>query len=102
MTAKENGVKSYLFNIFFSVARIVRKNQVMTSFLKEMKRRGKKTKKEGVLLTIQVYFWLLKIETIFLYYSGIQELISFVSKHIELLPGDVILTGTPAGLGVAK
>lgn len=33
---------------------------------------------------------------------GISELISYVSKHIELLPGDVILTGTPAGLGIAK
>eukprot|EP00088_Acartia_fossae_P005228 TRINITY_DN12292_c0_g1_i3.p1 TRINITY_DN12292_c0_g1~~TRINITY_DN12292_c0_g1_i3.p1 ORF type:complete len:302 (-),score=33.82 TRINITY_DN12292_c0_g1_i3:25-930(-) len=33
---------------------------------------------------------------------GIRTLISYLSEHMELLPGDVILTGTPAGLGVAK
>ena len=27
------------------------------------------------------------------------ELISFISNHLTLLPGDVILTGTPAGVG---
>lgn len=30
---------------------------------------------------------------------GVAELISFVSKVMTLLPGDVILTGTPAGVG---
>ncbi|WP_427383498.1 fumarylacetoacetate hydrolase family protein [Janibacter sp. G56] len=31
--------------------------------------------------------------------TGVAELISFVSKAFTLLPGDVILTGTPAGVG---
>ena len=30
---------------------------------------------------------------------GIAELVSFVSSFTTLLPGDVILTGTPAGVG---
>lgn len=30
---------------------------------------------------------------------GVAELVSFVSKVMTLLPGDVILTGTPAGVG---
>jgi 2-keto-4-pentenoate hydratase/2-oxohepta-3-ene-1,7-dioic acid hydratase in catechol pathway len=30
---------------------------------------------------------------------GIPELVSFISKIMTLLPGDVILTGTPGGVG---
>src|SRR5699024_7288746 len=30
---------------------------------------------------------------------GITELVSFISSYTTLLPGDVILTGTPAGVG---
>ena len=30
---------------------------------------------------------------------GIADLVSFVSSFTTLLPGDVILTGTPAGVG---
>jgi 2-keto-4-pentenoate hydratase/2-oxohepta-3-ene-1,7-dioic acid hydratase in catechol pathway len=30
---------------------------------------------------------------------GVGELVSFVSKVMTLLPGDVILTGTPEGVG---
>jgi len=33
---------------------------------------------------------------------GISQLIAYLSKHMDLEPGDVILTGTPAGLGVAR
>ena len=30
---------------------------------------------------------------------GVDELVSHVSQAMTLLPGDVILTGTPAGVG---
>ena len=30
---------------------------------------------------------------------GIAELVAFISSFTTLLPGDVILTGTPAGVG---
>ena len=30
---------------------------------------------------------------------GVAELISYAARHFTLLPGDVILTGTPAGVG---
>ncbi|MGH2708789.1 MAG: fumarylacetoacetate hydrolase family protein, partial [Actinomycetota bacterium] len=30
---------------------------------------------------------------------GIPRLISFISSYLTLLPGDVILTGTPSGIG---
>ncbi|MGQ0678350.1 MAG: fumarylacetoacetate hydrolase family protein [Actinomycetota bacterium] len=30
---------------------------------------------------------------------GVPELVEFVSRYVTLLPGDVILTGTPAGIG---
>ena len=33
---------------------------------------------------------------------GIPELIAFISRHITLDPGDVIATGTPAGVGVFR
>jgi 2-keto-4-pentenoate hydratase/2-oxohepta-3-ene-1,7-dioic acid hydratase in catechol pathway len=33
---------------------------------------------------------------------GIPELISFISRHITLEPGDVIATGTPSGVGVFR
>ena len=33
---------------------------------------------------------------------GVAELIAFVSRSTSLLPGDVIATGTPAGVGLAK
>ena len=31
--------------------------------------------------------------------NGIPEIINFVTQVMTLLPGDVILTGTPAGIG---
>jgi 2-keto-4-pentenoate hydratase/2-oxohepta-3-ene-1,7-dioic acid hydratase in catechol pathway len=33
---------------------------------------------------------------------GVRELVSAVSKAFTLLPGDVIMTGTPAGVGLVK
>jgi 2-keto-4-pentenoate hydratase/2-oxohepta-3-ene-1,7-dioic acid hydratase in catechol pathway len=33
---------------------------------------------------------------------GIDELVSHVSMAMTLLPGDVILTGTPAGVGLVE
>src|SRR5204863_7481983 len=30
---------------------------------------------------------------------GVPELVAFVTSYVTLLPGDVILTGTPAGIG---
>jgi len=30
---------------------------------------------------------------------GVPQLVSFISQVMTLLPGDVILTGTPAGIG---
>ncbi len=33
---------------------------------------------------------------------GIPELVAFISRHITLEPGDVIATGTPAGVGVFR
>ena len=33
---------------------------------------------------------------------GFAELIEYCSAFIELLPGDVIVTGTPGGVGVAR
>ena len=33
---------------------------------------------------------------------GVATLISHASKAITLLPGDVILTGTPAGVGLVE
>jgi acylpyruvate hydrolase len=33
---------------------------------------------------------------------GIPELISFISRHITLEPGDLIATGTPSGVGVFR
>jgi 2-keto-4-pentenoate hydratase/2-oxohepta-3-ene-1,7-dioic acid hydratase in catechol pathway len=30
---------------------------------------------------------------------GVAELIAFISRVMTLLPGDVVLTGTPAGVG---
>lgn len=33
---------------------------------------------------------------------GVTELVSFVSEAFTLLPGDVILTGTPAGVGLVR
>jgi 2-keto-4-pentenoate hydratase/2-oxohepta-3-ene-1,7-dioic acid hydratase in catechol pathway len=32
----------------------------------------------------------------------VSQLISFLSKHFTLLPGDVILTGTPHGVGAFR
>jgi len=32
---------------------------------------------------------------------SVPELISLISEHMTLEPGDVILTGTPAGVGLA-
>ena len=33
---------------------------------------------------------------------GVPILISYVSQAFTLLPGDVILTGTPAGVGIVS
>jgi 2-keto-4-pentenoate hydratase/2-oxohepta-3-ene-1,7-dioic acid hydratase in catechol pathway len=33
---------------------------------------------------------------------GIPTLVSFLSRHFTLLPGDIILTGTPSGVGVFR
>ena len=33
---------------------------------------------------------------------GVPELIAFISRHITLEPGDVIATGTPAGVGIFR
>ena len=33
---------------------------------------------------------------------SVQEQIEFLSSRITMLPGDVILTGTPAGVGYAR
>jgi len=33
---------------------------------------------------------------------GVPELVSFISRHITLEPGDLIATGTPAGVGVFR
>lgn len=33
---------------------------------------------------------------------GVRELVSFVSRAVTLLPGDLILTGTPEGVGVFR
>jgi 2-keto-4-pentenoate hydratase/2-oxohepta-3-ene-1,7-dioic acid hydratase in catechol pathway len=33
---------------------------------------------------------------------GVRELVSYVSEFMTLLPGDVISTGTPAGVGLAR
>jgi 2,4-didehydro-3-deoxy-L-rhamnonate hydrolase len=33
---------------------------------------------------------------------GVPELVAFISRHITLDPGDVIATGTPAGVGVFR
>ena len=30
---------------------------------------------------------------------GVNEIVSFISRVMTLLPGDVILTGTPGGVG---
>jgi 2-keto-4-pentenoate hydratase/2-oxohepta-3-ene-1,7-dioic acid hydratase in catechol pathway len=30
---------------------------------------------------------------------NIEHLISYISKHMTLFPGDVVITGTPAGVG---
>ena len=33
---------------------------------------------------------------------GVAEIVSFVSQAITLEPGDLILTGTPAGVGIFR
>jgi 2-keto-4-pentenoate hydratase/2-oxohepta-3-ene-1,7-dioic acid hydratase in catechol pathway len=33
---------------------------------------------------------------------SVGELIAFTSRHVTLRPGDVILTGTPDGVGMAR
>ena len=33
---------------------------------------------------------------------GVAELISYITASMTLLPGDVILTGTPAGVGAMQ
>jgi len=32
-------------------------------------------------------------------WAGVNEIVSFISRVMTLLPGDVILTGTPGGVG---
>jgi 2-keto-4-pentenoate hydratase/2-oxohepta-3-ene-1,7-dioic acid hydratase in catechol pathway len=34
--------------------------------------------------------------------SDVPTLVSFISRHITLEPGDLIATGTPAGVGVFR
>ncbi|WP_250657025.1 fumarylacetoacetate hydrolase family protein [Alkalimarinus coralli] len=34
--------------------------------------------------------------------TAVTPLIAYISKHFTLMPGDVVLTGTPAGVGVLK
>ncbi len=33
---------------------------------------------------------------------GVKELVSYCSKNFTLLPGTVIMTGTPSGVGFAR
>ena len=33
---------------------------------------------------------------------GVPELLAFITEAITLLPGDVVLTGTPAGVGAMQ
>jgi acylpyruvate hydrolase len=33
---------------------------------------------------------------------SVGELLTFISQRVELLPGDIIATGTPAGVGKAR
>ena len=33
---------------------------------------------------------------------NVAEQIEFLSRHYSLVPGDLIMTGTPAGVGAAK
>ena len=33
---------------------------------------------------------------------GVAELVSYISKYMTLVPGDVITTGTPPGVGMAQ
>ena len=33
---------------------------------------------------------------------GIAELIAFLAETLRLLPGDLVLTGTPSGIGMAS
>jgi 2-keto-4-pentenoate hydratase/2-oxohepta-3-ene-1,7-dioic acid hydratase in catechol pathway len=33
---------------------------------------------------------------------GVAELVSYISKYMTLVPGDVITTGTPPGVGMAR
>jgi len=33
---------------------------------------------------------------------GVEQLVSYVSEFMTLLPGDVISTGTPAGVGMGQ
>ena len=32
----------------------------------------------------------------------VRDLVSFLSRHFTLLPGDIILTGTPSGVGAFR
>jgi 2-keto-4-pentenoate hydratase/2-oxohepta-3-ene-1,7-dioic acid hydratase in catechol pathway len=33
---------------------------------------------------------------------GVVELVSYISKYMTLVPGDLITTGTPPGVGMAR
>jgi 2-keto-4-pentenoate hydratase/2-oxohepta-3-ene-1,7-dioic acid hydratase in catechol pathway len=33
---------------------------------------------------------------------GVPELVAYLSRHCELAPGDLIFTGTPAGVGSVR
>ena len=33
---------------------------------------------------------------------GVHHLISYISNHMKLMPGDIIATGTPPGVGLGK
>jgi len=32
----------------------------------------------------------------------VAELVSYISKYMTLMPGDVVITGTPPGVGMAR
>jgi 2-keto-4-pentenoate hydratase/2-oxohepta-3-ene-1,7-dioic acid hydratase in catechol pathway len=33
---------------------------------------------------------------------GVPELVAYLSRHCELLPGDLVFTGTPGGVGPVR
>jgi 2,4-didehydro-3-deoxy-L-rhamnonate hydrolase len=33
---------------------------------------------------------------------GVEQLVSYISRYVTLMPGDVISTGTPPGVGLGR